>query len=255
LLFVAAFLIAISTGFANQAAPEPAASATAATPNPASTPPKEIINVRTRALCSTLTQRIAPAVAGIIKNDQLIDLGRHEIGKLGADVAAQSNRAHMDQLELKNIVDAMVHNLATIDGIMDSARFSAAPTTDDERLAAAMKEHLLAVAARQRAAINVLDGMVETSDLGTLPHEGIDDSPALTIAMKPAAPGATPQAGGMSAAGMNPGPADQLGDISSGSPYEVFARYEAATQIVEGQLAGELKSAAIACGGSSQSPK
>jgi hypothetical protein len=211
--------------------------------------------VHSRTLCSALTQRIGPAIAGIIKNDQLIDLGRHEIGKMAADTGAQSNRTQMDQLQIKNIVDAMIHNLKTLEGILDSPQFAAVPKTDDERLAASIKAHLLEVAARQRAAINVLDGLVETSDLGTLPHEGVDDSPALTIAMKPAAPGATPPAGGISAAGLNQSPGDgaELSAISAGNPYDVVARYQAGTEAIEGVLAVDVKRAATACGASSQS--
>ena len=86
-------------------------------------------------MCTTLRAAIAPTVAGLMKNDEIIGAGHRAFAKMSHDTAGSSSAAiDIDKLYLQQIETRLVHNLGVIDTILsDPKRFPAAPRSDDER--------------------------------------------------------------------------------------------------------------------------
>ena len=166
-----------------------------AAPSPQASPLKQIIDVKSRALCTTLGSKIQIALVGLMKNDQVIEAGKRTFEKMAWDQAQGSKALEMDRLQLKNAVAAMVHNLYSIDQVLDDpSRFPPNPATDDERVADRMKAALQAVEERQKVQLNILNGTVETEALSAMRHEFADFSPTTTNASQGSVAAASPPA-------------------------------------------------------------
>jgi hypothetical protein len=150
----------------------------ASAPSPQPSPLKQIIDIKVRPLCVTLGSSVQVTLVGLMKNDDDIESGRREFLKLGWDEVRQSKARDIDLLAIKNVVAAIVHNLAVIDRVLDDpTRFQANPGTDDERTADRLKVALQAVEDRQRAELNVLNGTAETFALSSMQHDVPDYNP------------------------------------------------------------------------------
>lgn len=136
----------------------------------ASTPPKQIIEVHSQStLCTTLNETVAPVLAGLMKNDEVIGSGERVLANMMYDRANGSQRAGMDRLQLENASLALVHNLAAIDGLLaDSGKFPPTPRNDAERTANDIKTALQNVATSQKQKLNEIYGMMDTDELGTM---------------------------------------------------------------------------------------
>ena len=145
------------------------------TPAPTASPLKVIIEVHSRALCTALTSRIGPAIAGIIKNDQIIDQGHK--GMLVVFSSPRQGRQQADY-DLKYVVSALVHNIKALDDVLNAPLvFKETPTTDDARRAAALKAQVQAIEDKQKAALNAISGLVDTEAMGDARYEGIWGAP------------------------------------------------------------------------------
>lgn len=144
----------------------------AASPSPTAALP-EIGRVRSNVLCTTLRQNIAPTVAGLMKNDEIIGAGHRAFAKMSSDSAGTSSASiDIDKLYLEQIQTRLVHNLRVIDQLLgDTKRFPAVPKNDDERDAVTMRGQLLAVAASQRSALDLISGTLDTEALGQMQHD------------------------------------------------------------------------------------
>jgi hypothetical protein len=147
-----------------------------ATPSPSPPSLPEIGRVHSNALCTTLRQNIAPTIAGLMKNDEIIGAGHRAFGKMARDSAGSSGAAiDIDKLYLEQVETRLVHNLAVVDRLLgDEKRFPANPKSDDERDASALRAQLLAVADSQRKALDLVSGTLETESLGQMQHEMSD---------------------------------------------------------------------------------
>jgi len=152
-----------------------------ATPTPAPVLP-EIGRVRSNALCTTLRQNIAPTIAGLMKNDEIIGAGHRAFAKMAHDGTGASSAAiDIDKLYLEQVETRLVHNLGVIDRLLsDQKRFPDAPKSDDERDALVMRSQLQAVAASQRKALDLVSGTLETESLGQMQHEMSDQMRSAT---------------------------------------------------------------------------
>jgi hypothetical protein len=142
-----------------------------ATPTP--TPLPEIGRVRSNALCTTLRVNIAPTIAGLMKNDELISAGHRAFAKMSHDQAGASGAAmNINLLYLEQVQTRLVHNLGVVDRLLsDQQRFPQTPRNDDEKDAVTMRSQLEAVAASQRKALDLVSGTLETESLGQMQHE------------------------------------------------------------------------------------
>lgn len=133
-------------------------------PAPNASPLKTIIEVRSSLLCQTLHQAVQPTLAGIMKNDSLLDAANRAFAKMFADQAAGANGS-TDRLFLRNVAGALSHNLSTISQILGHGfpQDENATTHAYEEL---IKARLQAVASAQNDALNLIEGYVTTEDMG-----------------------------------------------------------------------------------------
>lgn len=160
-------------------------------PSPQPSPLKEIIDVKSRTLCTALRDNVAVSLAGLISNDADIDVGRKAMMKMAADQIEGSTAGRMDALVGENVVGAIVHNLVLIDRkLNDPARFPTDPKTDDERLAVQVKAQLQAIEDAQKRQLNALNGTIETDNMNTMQHE----MPANQVVVSSSSNGKMPEA-------------------------------------------------------------
>ncbi|MEO6990917.1 MAG: hypothetical protein ABI346_08950 [Candidatus Baltobacteraceae bacterium] len=139
-------------------------------PLPTSTPLKEIGRVRASVTCTALRAIAAPTLVGLVKNDEVIGRGHQVVMKMRDDLKNNSSTAlDLDRSYMETVVRALAHNLEIVDKLLgDSKRFPRFAKNDDERQALAMRDQLQAVSTSQMAALNVLDGQLETDLLGQM---------------------------------------------------------------------------------------
>jgi hypothetical protein len=151
--------------------------APSATGTPA--PLKEIGHVHASLLCSALRHNLFPAVAGLRIDDDLVDKGQLMMQKTADDAALHATSAEitgsagagseMDNFQLGVLSSALAKNIVKVEAFLnDPNSFASNPTTDDERALALAKSRLEAVAARQRASLNVLSATAEMNDANDL---------------------------------------------------------------------------------------
>src|ERR1700694_1342863 len=95
-----------------------AAFALAASPSPmpAATPLREIGRVRSRALCTTLRENVAPTLAKLIEGDARIVAGRATFVKMGENVVLKNSaRMELDRIALGMTVSAVARSIIAAD--------------------------------------------------------------------------------------------------------------------------------------------
>jgi hypothetical protein len=162
-------VFALSLGAALMADTSGLASAQSA-PAPQPTPLKQIIDVKSRPLCTALRDNIAIDLAGLIKNEQIIGEGRKAMNKIGSDQIKSGRQAiDQDELMIEDVVGSLVRNIVVLDKVLDDPkRFPTNPTTDDERLADRIKKQLQAVEDDQKLQLNWFNGTIETDRMSTM---------------------------------------------------------------------------------------
>ncbi|HEY4441081.1 MAG TPA: hypothetical protein VGN14_11550 [Candidatus Elarobacter sp.] len=147
------------------------AAATAA-PAPTSSPAplREIGRVRSRTLCATLRENIAPTLLKVMEADVKIAAGANAFASMSNhQIMHDRGRMQFDRMALGNAVMGLARSIIEAERLLeDKHRFPAAPSTDDERDAAAMKSQIEAVLAQQKAALNVMSGVYETELMGQM---------------------------------------------------------------------------------------
>ena len=166
---------AIFVAYALAASPSPVPMASPS-PMPAATPLREIGRVRSRALCTTLRENVAPTLARLIEGDARIVAGRSTFVKMGKDhVLKDDGHLELDRIALGATVHNLARSIIAADTLLaDAKRFPANPQTDDERDAARMKRQLQAAVDEQKLALNLFSDLLET-DLRTQMRHDLPD--------------------------------------------------------------------------------
>lgn len=154
-------------------------SAPHAKPTPApllASPPPEISHVVSRPFCSALRNSIGPAIGAILQNDSIIKQNNKYFddyikadgnGEFG-DASKQITILHME-----NTVGPIVANIANVEKILNNqAVFHVPSHTNDEKRLLEIREGLLESLALQKASLDVINGFVQTEQLGQLQHQG-----------------------------------------------------------------------------------
>ncbi|MBV8344593.1 MAG: hypothetical protein JO190_06330 [Candidatus Eremiobacteraeota bacterium] len=160
----------------------------------ASTPPPQIYHVVTTALCARLHERVRPAVAMILQNDQSIAKSpplfkKYQRGALtaigpaypngnGAPATSDSVYNHSPETDMalqqmSYLVIPVARNIIAAQTILDDEKLLA-PTgspADDAKLAQ-IKAQLLETIAFQNASLDLINGFVATQQMGELQHYG-----------------------------------------------------------------------------------
>ncbi|BDE05589.1 hypothetical protein WPS_08650 [Vulcanimicrobium alpinum] len=183
---------------------------------PAPTLP-EIGRVRSRGVCATVRDSVAPMVLGLMKSDELVGAGHRAFLKMADDQRTGSDNAlQIDQLYLRRASLAMAHNLAVIDTLLaDRKRFPNTPKTDDDRIAQLLGEQIAAVAGQQRKTLDVMNGALDTDALGRMQNE-------FPAGLSATGPGSLPKGAVVNAARGPDANGDYIGaaglDMPSGTP-------------------------------------
>ena len=175
--------------------PLPALSDGAVAASASPTPPPQIYRVVTTALCARLHERVRPAVAMILQNDQKIAKSppifkRYQRGAMTAldtadpqyGSAAPQNQDSMNNTspetsmalqQMSYLVLPIARNLIAAQTLLDDAKLIE-PTgnpADDAKLAK-LKQQLLDTIAFQSASLDLINGFVQTQQMGELQHVG-----------------------------------------------------------------------------------
>ncbi|MGZ6159611.1 MAG: hypothetical protein ACXWMZ_08970 [Vulcanimicrobiaceae bacterium] len=152
-----------------------------ALPSPAPTPPlvplKTIANVRSTPFCSALRETVAPAIAALIGNDDLISASPRGFAAYSKDAYFwQSNAsATLDVARIESLITPIVKNTKSVEALLSSHRFSATPQSDDDTALVRIRDRLRDVLTQQKRALNIISGFVDTEQLESIAQ---DDPPA-----------------------------------------------------------------------------
>ena len=158
------------------------------------TPPPQIYHTVTTALCARLHEHIRPAVAMILENDTKIAKSpplfkRYKVGTLtasdqtgaagttsnGDSIYTQSPETAMALQQMAYLVLPIARNLIAAQTLLDDVKL-VAPTgnpTDDAAIAR-IKAQLLQTIAYQSASLDLINGFVQTQQMGDLQHVGTE---------------------------------------------------------------------------------
>jgi hypothetical protein len=151
----------------------------AQTAPPSPLPLPEIGRTHARGLCTTVRDRIAPAVLGLMKTDELIAAGHRALIKSGQDLVQPSGPSgtdpnpnaalDLDRVYLERVVQAMAHNLQLIKRVLsDPKAFPKNAATDDDRYALLLKTQLQDAANRQNETLNRINGVLESQGMNSM---------------------------------------------------------------------------------------
>jgi len=173
----------------------PHAARSDATASAAGTPPPQIYRLVTTALCARLHERVAPAVAMILQNDQKIAKSpplfkRYQRGTLtaldstnpqygsaapqnGDSMYNTSPETSMALQQMSYLVIPIARNLIAAQTLLDSVKLIE-PTgnAEDDATIQRMKAQLLETIAYQSATLDLINGFVQTQQMGELQHVG-----------------------------------------------------------------------------------
>jgi hypothetical protein len=201
----ACFLILLGV-FTAPALSDGTAPAAGATP----TPPPQIYHVITTPLCQRLHERVRPAVAMILQNDQTIAKSpplfeRYARGALTAGDKADPNgegspqgedsinnespETSMALQQMSYLVFPVSHNLIAAQTLLDDPRLLAPTGNADEDVALAkIKSQLLDTIAYQSASLDLINGFVATQQMGEIQHAGTEFIGAIEGSSTPSQP-------------------------------------------------------------------
>ncbi len=156
--------------------------------------PPQIYHVVTTALCARLHDRVRPAVAMILQNDQTIAkspalFAKYTRGVLsdsgGADpngkaapqsydsINTETPETKMALQQMSYLVFPIAHNLISAQTLLDDPKLLA-PTGNagDDATLQAIRNQLLETIAFQSASLDLINGFVATQQMGELQHAG-----------------------------------------------------------------------------------
>ncbi|MGB8964731.1 MAG: hypothetical protein WCB99_03725 [Candidatus Cybelea sp.] len=162
----------------------------------AATPPPQIYHIVTTALCARLHERVRPAVAMILQNDQTISKGpplfkRYARGTLTAfespnpsgngalssndSINNQSPETSMALQQMSYLVSPIARNLIAAQTLLDDGKTTATTgNASDDATIQKIKQQLLETVAYQSASLDLINGFVQTQQMGELQHAGTE---------------------------------------------------------------------------------
>jgi hypothetical protein len=165
-----AFLACIASAVAApKASPKPS-------PSPAvrKTAPPEIYHTVVHPVCSALSAKIRPAIGMLLENDQLIAKSPDMFKQYGM---AQFNQSEAQQsmtiLHMENLVTPLANNVLAIQKLLeDPSVFPPAARNQEDQRTIDLKNKLMQSLSDQQAALDIINGFVETQQLASMQHEG-----------------------------------------------------------------------------------
>ncbi len=163
---IGAFLACIA---AAPAAPKPSPS-----PAPTRTAPPEIYHTVVHPVCSALAAKIRPAIGMLLENDQIIGKSPGMFKEYGMAQFNQSDaQKSMTVLHMENLVTPLANNVLAIQKMLeDPSVFPPKARDQEDQRTLDLKNKLLQSLADQQAALDIINGFVETQQLADMQHEG-----------------------------------------------------------------------------------
>jgi hypothetical protein len=181
----------------------------ATAPAPSPTPNYPLIyQTLSRPLCSALATKIQPAVAMMIENDKVIAKSPplfSDYIKLSS--AGSDSGRDMAVYRLNQLVTPLVQNSLAIQKLLeDPSVFPPTAHSNDDARLIDLKDKMLKALAAQQASLDIINGFVETQQLGEMQHEGFGYMHAITgqnnlTPGQPSAPGPNQNPGGIGTVG------------------------------------------------------
>lgn len=165
---LAAFLACIASAVAApKASPSPA-------PVPLKTAPPEIYHTVVHPVCSALATKIRPAIGMLLENDKLIGQSPSMFKEYGMAQFNQSEaQKSMTVLHMENLVTPLANNVLAIQKLLEDPSVFPPGARDQEDLRTLdLKNKLMQSLADQQAALDIINGFVETQQLASMQHEG-----------------------------------------------------------------------------------
>ncbi len=165
-----------------------AARVDSATTTAETTPPPQIYHVVTTALCVRLHETVRPAVAMVLQNDQtiaksqpLFTMYRRAMFENGTasnssdSINNVSPGSSMALQRMSYLVLPTARNIISAQTLVDDEKFLR-PTGNqaDDATLVQIKQQLLETVAFQNAALDLINGFVQTQQMGELQHIGED---------------------------------------------------------------------------------
>jgi hypothetical protein len=170
-----------------------------ATPTPP--PLKEIVHVRSSALCSGLKKTILPVVGHEIQIDKMIATSRPIFNDLTTKRRLGSGKAaeDLDVVRLEGLIRPLNDNIGAAKKLLEDPKaFPKQATTQQDKDLLAIRDSLRASVARQENVLDMISGFVDTQQLGELQAAGNEYNSAITG-------GATPNPSGPASPTPDPG--------------------------------------------------
>ena len=146
---------------------------------------KTIVTVHSSEFCTALVLAVRPALVGLMRNDQLIGLGRSTLAagdrdsKFGGTPQSSFNQQgaakwtpnsgdiEMLDARQRQLAAAMQYNIETVETVLENPN-APSPGGDDKAKLASIKSQLRAIADQQRVATNIIAGNAGTAELAGL---------------------------------------------------------------------------------------
>src|SRR5215469_1493900 len=147
------------------------------TPSP---PPPIIITTKTSVLCNAVRNIVAPAVAGLIAQDFMIDQGRDLIADMvkthfaGADAWVE-----LDNMRLSSVVDGVAQNNIKVHRLLEKLAGVSLKDPAEATELSSLRSRLLDIADEQAESLNVLSGTADTEALAEL--QGFENPMAASL--------------------------------------------------------------------------
>ena len=167
-----------------------------ASPTPQATLPPQIYHTVSRPLCSALKTQIQPALALMMQSDATIAKAPSYFNDYIRSSTAESDAGRdMAVTRLGDLVGPLAQNtLAVVKLLEDPAIFPDTAHGGDDEQMLDIKDKMLHALATQQASLDIINGFVQTQQLGEMQHEGFgylgaaSASPAPISSSEPLAP-------------------------------------------------------------------
>lgn len=146
-----------------------------ASPAPQATQLPEIYHSISHPLCSALGSKVLPALGMMMEDDKTIAKGPPFFNEyVNMSVAGSPSGQDMAVNHLESLVGPLVQNTLAIQKLLeDPSVFPSVPQNEDERQLLVIKDQMLQVLAAHQASLDIINGFVQTQQLGELQHEGM----------------------------------------------------------------------------------
>ena len=150
-------------------------------PAASATPPPQIYHIVTTALCARIHDHVRPAVNMMLENDQRIaksvplftryNRAILESGSNSINISTPQQSMTIQQMSY--LVIPTARNVIAAQTLLDDPKFSE-PTGNpaDDATLAKMRQQLLQTIAYQSASLDLINGFVQTQQLGEIEHAG-----------------------------------------------------------------------------------